>query len=141
MAEIKTQKTLASPATFLAAVTDERRRRDAQAVCALMQEVTGDPPAMWGPAIVGFGHCRLRYESGRELDWMLVGFSPRKAALTLYIMPGFDAYDGLLARLGRFTTGKSCLYVKRLDDVDLGVLRELVARSVQHMRERHGAAD
>ncbi|MBB5208071.1 DUF1801 domain-containing protein [Chiayiivirga flava] len=141
MAELKTQKTLASPAAFLATVTDERRRRDAQAVCTLMQEVTGDPPAMWGPAIVGFGHCRLRYESGRELDWMLVGFSPRKAALTLYIMPGFDAYDGLLARLGRFTTGKSCLYVKRLDEVDMDVLRELVARSVRHMRERNGVAD
>lgn len=140
MAELKTQKTCESAADFLAGIEDARRRADALAVCALMQDVTGDTPALWGPAIVGFGSCRLRYDSGRELDWMLVGFSPRKAALTLYIFPGFTEYEGLMARLGKFTTGKSCLYIKRLADIDTAVLRELVALSVQHMRKQHVVA-
>ena len=137
MAELKTRKTQASVAEFLYGIVDPARRADAGTVAALMQDVTGEPPAMWGPGIVGFGHCRLRYDSGRELDWMLVGFSPRKAALTLYIVPGFDAYEGLIARLGKFRTGKSCLYVKRLDDIDQTVLRELVRQSVDWMRVRH----
>ena len=139
MAELKTKKTQASVAGFLDDIEDERKRADARTVSALMQEVTGAAPAMWGPGIVGFGHCLLRYESGRELDWMLVGFSPRKAALTLYIMPGFDEYDDLLARLGKFSTGKSCLYIKTLAGIDQAVLRELVTRSVEHMREQHVA--
>lgn len=140
MAELKTQKTRESVTDFLAGIEDARRRVDALAVCALMQDVTGDAPALWGPAIVGFGNCRLRYENGRELDWMQVGFSPRKAALTLYIFPGFAEYEGLMARLGTFTTGKSCLYIKRLADIDTAVLRELVALSVQHMRKQHVVA-
>lgn len=139
MAELKTQKTRDSVEGFLAGIENARRRDDARRVSALMQEVTGDPPAMWGPAIVGFGHCVLRYDSGRTLDWMLVGFSPRKAALTLYIMPGFDDYAALLQRLGKHSTGKSCLYVKSLDDIDEDVLRTLVARSVEHMRQANPA--
>lgn len=139
MAELKTKKTQASVADFLDGIEDETKRADAHAVAALMQAVTGDAPAMWGPGIVGFGRCRLRYESGRELDWMLVGFSPRKAALTLYIMPGFAVYEDLMARLGKFTTGKSCLYVKSLAGIDPAVLRELVTRSVEHMRKQHAA--
>lgn len=139
MAELKTKKTQASVADGLDGIEDETKRADAHAVAALMQAVTGDAPAMWGPGIVGFGRCRLRYESGRELDWMLVEFSPRKAALTLYIMPGFAAYEDLMARLGKFTTGKSCLYVKSLAGIDLAVLRELVTRSVEHMRKQHAA--
>lgn len=137
MAELKTQRTQASVADFLDGIADGNRRDDARIVAALMQDVTGDAPAMWGPGIVGFGRCRLRYESGRELDWMLAGFSPRKAALTLYIMPGFSGHQVLMARLGKFSTGKSCLYVKSLAGIDLAVLRELVTRSVEHMRRQH----
>lgn len=140
MAELKTQKTRESVADFLAGIEDARRRADAQVVCDLMQAVTGDAPAMWGPAIVGFGSSRLRYSDGRELDWMQAAFSPRKAALTLYLDSGFAQYQPLLAKLGKVTTSKACLYVKRLDDIDLGVLRELVALSVQHVREQRFVA-
>ena len=137
MAELKTRASDASVAAFLDGIADAGRRRDAVAVGDLMQEVTGEAPVLWGSSIVGYGRCRMRYDSGRELDWMLVGFSPRKSALTLYIMPGFEQYDGLLARLGKHTTGKSCLYLKTLAGVDQGVLRELVAHSVEHMRRQY----
>jgi hypothetical protein len=101
-----------------------------------MREVTGERPVMWGPSIVGYGQYRYVYESGREGDWMLVGFSPRKTALTLYIMPGFSRYEELMQRLGKHSTGKSCLYLKKLADVDMTVLRELVGASVEHMRRK-----
>jgi hypothetical protein len=92
---------------------------------------------MWGPSMVGFGKYRYRYESGREGEWFLTGFSPRKGALTLYLMAGFDGYEDLMARLGKYKTGKSCLYVKRLADLDLAVLRELITESVEHMRRAY----
>ena len=98
-----------------------------------MRRVTGDEPAMWGPSIVGFGSYHYKYASGREGDWMKVGFSPRKQQLTLYIMSGFSRFDELMGRLGKHSTGKSCLYIKRLEDVDLGVLEELVRESVAHL--------
>ena len=126
MAEPKTTRNDTSVADFLAAVTDPRRRADAQAVCALMAEVTGAEPAMWGSAIVGFGSYHYRYGSGREGDWPAVGLSPRKQALTIYIPEGFEGYRELLDRLGPHSTGKSCLYVKRLSDVDEQALRGLV---------------
>lgn len=135
----KIQASAASVEAFLAAVPDARRREDARALDALMQSVVGTAPTMWGPAIVGYGRFRLRYDGGREQDWMLVGFSPRKAALVLYVTGGFDGHEALLERLGRHTTGTSCLYVKRMEDIDMDVLRELVERSVRHVRERHGA--
>ena len=94
---------------------------------------------MWGPSIVGFGEYHYRYESGREGDFLITGFSPRKKALTIYIMPGFARYDALMARLGKFKTGRSCLYINKLDDVDLSVLEELIASSVQYMVGKHGA--
>ena len=100
-----------------------------------MQEVTGDAGHMWGDSIIGFGSYHYKYASGREGDWFLVGFSPRKQNLTLYIMSGFDAYDGLLSKLGKHKTGKSWLYVNKLEDVDMDTLRELVDQSVQHMIE------
>ena len=100
-----------------------------------MQEVTGDAGHMWGDSIIGFGSYHYKYASGREGDWFLVGFSPRKRNLTLYIMSGFDSYDGLLGKLGKHKTGKSCLYVNKLEDVDMDTLRELVDQSVQHMIE------
>lgn len=134
MSELKTQKNDMNVAEFLAGVEPARRREDAQAVCALMQEITGDEPAMWGSSIVGFGAYTYQYASGRTGEWMLVGFSPRKQNLTLYIMAGFEHYEELLAKLGKHKTGKSCLYINKLADVDMDVLKELVAQSVAHMR-------
>ncbi len=139
MAELKTQANDASVPDFLNAVSDERRRADAHRLDALMRQATGEPPRMWGESIVGYGHYRYRYASGREGEWMLTGFSPRKSNLTVYLMAGFDGYEELLGRLGKFTTGKSCLYLKRLSDVDEGVLRELVRRSADHMRQTNPA--
>ena len=133
MAEPKTRPTDADVGAFLESVPDERRRDDAKTVCRLMQEVTGEEPVLWGTNIVGFGSVRLRYASGRELDWPVTGFSPRKAATTVYLMDGFEERSDLLARLGPHSTGRSCLYLKRLSDVDLDVLRELVAESVRHV--------
>jgi len=133
VAEPKTRPTDADIGAFLESVADERRREDAKAVCRLMQEVTGEQPVLWGTGIVGFGSVRLRYASGRELDWPVTGFSPRKTATTVYLMDGFEKRSDLLARLGPHSTGKSCLYLTRLSDVDLTVLRELVAESVRHV--------
>jgi len=134
MAEPKTTRNDASVEAFLDAVPDARRRDDARTVCALIAEVTGEPPAMWGDAIVGFGSRSLRYASGRELDWPVVGFSPRKAALTLYVMDGVDGYEDLLGRLGKHKTSKACLYLPSLAAVDQQVLRELVTRAVAAAR-------
>lgn len=134
---MKTKQTDASVAAFLETVTDDDRRQDCLAVSALMQDVTKSEPKMWGSNMIGFGTYHYKYESGREGDWFITGFSPRKQNLTLYIMAGFDRYDALLAKLGKFKTGKSCLYVKRLSDVDPGVLRQLVAASVKHMQQQY----
>jgi hypothetical protein len=134
MAVNKTQKNEASVTDFIGSIDHDTRRGDAEQVLALMQRVTGGEPTMWGPSIVGFGFRTMTYESGRVVDWFDVGFSPRKQSLTLYIMDGFDEYQPLLDRLGSHTTGKSCLYIKRLDKVDLDVLEELVDKSVAHVR-------
>lgn len=136
-AELKTKQNTASVTDFLEKIDDPQKQQDAQLVDALMAEITGEPGKMWGASIVGYGHCYLKYASGRELDWMLVGFSPRKQNLSLYIMDGFDRYDELMGKLGKYKTGKSCLYVKRLSDVDMDVLKELISTSVAHMRELH----
>lgn len=133
MAELKTKENDASVADFLATVADPTRRADCGAVLAMMRRATGCEPRMWGASIVGFGKYSYRYESGRTGEWMVTGFSPRKQDLTLYIMPGFTRYDALLARLGRHKTGKSCLYLKRLADVDTAVLQELITASVEAM--------
>jgi hypothetical protein len=126
MAEPKTTRNDADVAAFLDAVPDSQRRDDARAACALMTEVTGAPPRMWGSSIVGFGTYHYRYSSRREGDWPPVGLSPRKQSLTIYLSAGLDRYADRLTRLGPHSTGKSCLYVKRLADVDQAVLRELV---------------
>lgn len=133
MAENKTQPTDASVDAFLDAVDNERRRRDARAVLELMREVTGEEPVMWGDSIVGFGEYHYAYDSGREGDWFLAGFAPRKSNLVVYVMSGFPRHAELMERLGKHRTGSSCLYINKLDDVDLDVLRELVRRSVEHM--------
>jgi hypothetical protein len=138
VAELKTQPTGDDVEAFLAAIPDERRRADAHAVCDLLARVTGEPAVMWGRAIVGFGRQHLRYDGGRELDWMVIGFSPRKASTTIYLSDGFDASADLLGRLGMHTTGGACLYVKRLADLDPAVLEELRTRSVAHVRASNG---
>jgi hypothetical protein len=135
MAQLKTQKNDASVEEFLDSVANERKRQDSYAILELMQDVTGEEPAMWGTSIVGFGSYHYKYASGRENDWFLVGFSPRKQNLTLYIMSGFDEYESLLANLGKHKTGKSCLYINKLEDVDQSTLRELVEKSVTHMAQ------
>ena len=138
MSQRKTTQNESDVNAFLAAVENPRRRADAGQLLALMQEVTGEPPKMWGPSIVGFGKYHYRYASGREGDSLVVGFSPRKQNLVIYIMPGFSDYDELLGRLGKFRTGRSCLYVNKLDDVDLGLLEQLVRESVEEMKRHYG---
>ena len=137
MAKMKTTPTQASVDAYLDSVEDAQKRADCRAVAAMMAEVTGAPARMWGPSIVGFGTYHYRYASGREGDFMETGFAARKRAITLYIMAGFSEYGDLLAKLGKHDTGKSCLYVKRLADVDQAVLREMVERSVAWIRARH----
>ena len=136
MAEAKTRPTKASVTAFLAAIPDERRRKEGQAVAKLLREVTGEKPVLWGPNIVGFGTYVHEYADGREGEWPIVGFSPRKSELVVYVMPGFERYADLLSRLGRHRTGKSCLYLRNLAEVDLAVLREIVVRSVEAMASK-----
>lgn len=130
MTDNKTKPTGGSVEAFLHGVPDASKRTDALALIDMMQNATGEKPAMWGPSIIGFGSYHYRYDSGREGDSPIVGFSPRKAALVLYIVTGFGGAERLLSTLGKHTTGKSCLYVKRLADVDVHVLRKLVDQSV-----------
>ena len=134
MAELKTQPNQQSVEDFLNNVENETKRQDSFSILELMKEETGDEPIMWGDSIVGFGKYHYKYASGREGEWFLTGFSPRVQNLTLYIMSGFDEYDELLGKLGKYSTGKSCLYIKKLEDVDQDVLRELVGKSVEHMK-------
>ena len=133
MAELKTKPNDQSVEAFLNSLEDEKKRQDSFTILKLMQAVTQMEPKMWGDSIVGFGSYHYKYASGREGDWFLTGFSPRKQNLTLYIMAGFDQYDDLLQDLGKFKTGKSCLYIKRIEDVDLSTLRNLVKQSVEHV--------
>jgi hypothetical protein len=133
MAELKTKENEASVEDFLNGISDEKKRQDCFTLLELMRQVTQSEAKMWGSSIVGFGRYHYKYASGREGDACLTGFSPRKQNLTLYIMAGFDQYDELMKRLGKYSTGKSCLYVKRLDDIDLPTLKELVKQSVDHM--------
>lgn len=132
MAELKTRKNEQDVEAFLNSVEHDKRREDSFVVLELMKEVTGEEPKMWGNSIIGFGEYRYKYASGREGDWFLTGFSPRKQAMTLYIMGGFDQYGELLAKLGKYSTGKGCLYIKKIEDVDVDMLRELVAKSAEH---------
>lgn len=135
MAEVKTKKHAGSVADFLNAVADEQKREDAFQLLEIMQAITKEDPAMWGPSIVGFGSYHYVYDSGREGDWPLTGFSPRKQNLSLYIMAGFEKYDDLLEKLGKHSTGKSCLYIKRLSDVHLPTLKKLIRESVKHVKK------
>lgn len=118
---------------FLNWVVNERKKADGYTLLELMKSVTGEEPIMWGDSIIGFGRYHYRYRSGREGEWFLTGFSPRVQNLTLYIMSGFDEYEQLLHQLGKYKTGKSCLYINKLTDVDMTVLEKLIYRSVKHM--------
>ena len=137
MADLKTKPTKNSVEAYLEQVEDEKRRADSFELLSLMTEVTGYEAQMWGNSIVGFGQYHYKYKSGREGEWFLVGFAPRKQKLTLYIMSGFEAYDGLLTKLGRHKTGKSCLYLNKLADVDTAVLKDLIAQSVAYMKAEY----
>ena len=141
MAELKTKVNDADVVGYLNSVADERKRQDCFAVLELMRRATGEEPRMWGDSIVGFGAYHYVYATGNSGDWLLTGFAPRAQNITLYIIAGFDQYPDLMARLGKYKTGKSCLYVKRLADVDLAVLEELVALSVEHMRQTNPPAN
>ncbi|MCU0270060.1 MAG: DUF1801 domain-containing protein [Acidimicrobiales bacterium] len=134
MATPKTTRNDGDVGAFLDAVTHAERREDARAVCALMAEVTGEPPELWGTAIVGFGTNRYRNGSGKVVEWPVIAFSPRKQSLTIYLMDGFEGREDLLDALGPHTIGRACLYVKHLCDVDLDVLRALLVVSVEHIR-------
>ena len=134
-AELKTQVNDASVTEFLNSVADEKKRNDCFEVLKLMKQVTREEPKMWGASIVGFGSYHYKGKSGREGEWMLTGFSPRKQNLTLYLMGGFETHADLLAKLGKYTTGSGCLYIKSLGDVDKKVLKELVQASVRRMKQ------
>jgi len=135
MAELKTKRNDQSVEEFLNAVSDEKRRQDCYTVLKLMKQITRAEPEMWGSSIVGFGSYRYKYASGREGDWPLTGFSPRKQNLTLYIMSGFSGYETLMNKLGKYKTGKSCLYINKIEDIDLGILGELIKSSAEHIAQ------
>ena len=137
MADNKTKPTKVSVTAFIDALTDQTSRADAKALVKLMQRASGEKPKMWGPSIIGFGSYHYRYDSGREGDAPLIGFSPRKAATVLYGVRGSNDSEALLAQLGKHTAGKGCLYVKKLADVDQGVLEALVVKAVAANRVRH----
>ena len=134
MAEIKTQVTRASVEKFLQQIRDEEKREECYAILKIMKKATRADPKMWGTNIIGFGNYHYVYESGREGDWFITGFSPRAQNLTLYVMGGFDT--GLLKKLGKYKTGKGCLYIKRLEDIDQKILSELINRSVRNLSKR-----
>ncbi len=137
MATLKTQATDASVAAYLAAIEDLARRADCEALCALMRKASGSQPRMWGSNMVGFGQYHYKYESGREGDWFALGFSSRKAEISVYLMTGFEPRPELLAQLGKHKMGKSCLNIKRLADVDSNVLEQLLKDSLAATRAQY----
>jgi hypothetical protein len=137
VAELKTKKTEASVEDFLARVSPEKKRKDAITLCDLMKKVTKLEPKMWGTSMIGFGNYHYKYESGHEGDSFLVGFSPRKQNLAIYIMPGFDNYEELLSKLGKHKTSKACLYINSLDDIDVPTLQALIKRTLTDMKKMH----
>lgn len=140
MTENKTKPNRQSVAAFIASLEPAERRKDCRTLLKLMRGATGVAPKMWGSGVVGFGSYHYKYGSGREGNWFVTGFSPRKQDLTLYLMAGVERYPDLLGRLGKHKTGRSCLYLKRLDDVDIAVLKKLVGESVKYVRRNYPAA-
>jgi len=139
MAENKTKRNDSSVKDFLNSVPEEQKRKDAYLVLELMKKTTGLEPEMWGTSLIGFGKYHYKYDSGREGDFFITGFSPRKQNLTIYIMPGFEKYNELMEKLGKYKTGKSCLYINKLTDVDMEVLRELIWRSFDYMNKKYNS--
>ncbi|MEX0648801.1 MAG: DUF1801 domain-containing protein [Balneolaceae bacterium] len=137
MADMKTKPNEKDVVAFLDEVEDEQRRADCFELLKLFTEVTKEPPKMWGPSMIGFGSYHYKYASGREGDWFLTGFSPRKQNLTIYITAGFKQYDEIMEKLGKYKTGSSCLYVKKLSDVNRNLLKKLVKESVVYMKEKY----
>lgn len=137
MYELKTKLNDASVRKFLNGVKDKQKRGDSFKIVDMMKKITKEEPKMWGPSIVGFGKYHYKYESGHEGDMCITGFSPRKNALTIYILPGFLKYDPLMKKLGKYNTGVSCLYIKKLDDIDMRVLEELISESVKYMKKNY----
>jgi hypothetical protein len=140
MAENKTQETAVRVGDFLETVPDEAQRADARTIIAMMERLSGEPPRMWGPSIIGFGRYHYKYESGREGDMARIGFSPRKGQTVVYLVDGYGDRADQLTRLGRHKIGKSCLYIKRLSDIDVTVLEEMVVGSLAYMAKKYPPA-
>ena len=138
MAELKTKKTNASVTAYLNAIGDKQKRADCKAIAKMIRDATGKRARMWGGSIVGYGSYDYKYASGHEGNWPICGFSPRAQNITIYIMPGFSKFEKLMKKLGKYKTGKSCLYIKKLDDVDRRVLGDLITGSVKEMRRMYG---
>jgi hypothetical protein len=137
MYKLKTKLNQTSVEKFLNSVKVEQKREDSFKILDMMKKITKEVPKMWGQSIVGFGKYHYKYSSGHEGDMCIAGFSPRKEALTINILPGFEKYDSLMKKLGKYKTGKSCLYIKKLDDVDIKVLKELISASVKYMKNKY----
>jgi hypothetical protein len=135
MAELKTKKTEQSVDSFLNGVADGKKRQDSLTILDVMKDATGAEPKMWGDSIIGFGDYHYKYATGRENDWFLAGFSPRKQNITLYLVTGFEQFSDLMQKLGKYKTGKACLYIQQIEDIDLEVLKELVKRSIRQMKK------
>lgn len=138
MAELKTKKTGASVTAYLNAIPDKQKRADCRAITKMMREVTGKRANMWGSSIVGYGNYDYKYACGHQGNWPICGFSPRAHNITIYIMPGFAKFGALIKKLGKYKTGKSCLYIKKLDEIDQKILKDLIAGSVREMRHKYG---
>ncbi len=136
MAELKTQKNNASVVAFLNRVENEKRKKDAFTLLELMKKITKSEPSMWGTSIIGFGDYHYKYASGREGDWFITGFSPRKQSMSLYIMSGFGKYQEILSKLGKYKTSVSCLYINKLDDINMDILHELIESSFLYMQSK-----
>ena len=137
MAALKTRETKASVAAFIRQIDEDNMRKSCRELNALMKKITGKQPKMWGKAMVGFGNYHYKYASGREGDWFVTGFSPRKRNLTVYIMPGLDRYQTLMKHLGKYRTGRSCLYIRKPEDIDWKILADLIAKSVRDMAKMY----
>ena len=135
--ELKTKPNEKSVEEFLKTVENPKRQTDCYELLKLMKDITGEDPVMWGDSIVGFGTYHYKYKSGHEGEWFIAGFAPRKQNLTLYIMSGFDQYDKLLEKLGKFKTGKSCLYINKLTDIEISILKDLIIESVNYMKKQY----
>ncbi len=137
MTENKTKPNSASVEDFLASISDEKKRQDTRVIMGMMEEVTGSSPKMWGTSIIGYGAYRYHYRSGRQGEWALVSVSPRARNVTVYIMPGFSDFEHLMSKLGKYKTGRSCLYLNKLEDVDREVLYDLIKESVAYMKTKY----